>query len=334
MAEGTPAVTFDRKTSYGHRMVEKLDPWVLPWPRPRQLTLADSGRVLRWRGATPAQSPVLKKLRSLKARSQDRSRVRSWSTIERSSVLLGAWYAEAAPSERLPSRPGIAAPPRVRGALLSEFLNLGPQPEPAAVLAFAKRWGVLDGEVRGPREEPLRWWTDTIALFKALLVLVRNEGVRKDGGSPAQVAALEVMDQASGQLRPKLHLPPRLAAFIHFQAIGVRSPSGSLASSPAGMLEQVARACGVGPVLVDDENGGFVPYAGGGSLLGALAVDLVRVTSKPRDFALCPQCELLFQPKRRPPLGERAWCPECRERGASRHAADRARRDRERHTGA
>lgn len=68
----------------------------------------------------------------------------------------------------------------------------------------------------------------------------------------------------------------------------------------------------------------------GVGLWGALALELALKAAATAGLATCAGCGMLFEPRRLPSSGRRAWCPRCRERGLSAKQAKSDYRQRQR----
>jgi hypothetical protein len=71
----------------------------------------------------------------------------------------------------------------------------------------------------------------------------------------------------------------------------------------------------------------------GPSLLSYLALQVCLIAANQDAFAVCSHCQTQYTSKRAPKVGQRNYCPECRNKGIPVRMAQRARLARTRQTG-
>jgi len=225
--------------------------------------------------------------------------------------------------------------------LLRGFATLS-NAEPEAILAFAKKWGVLGlcchdmcvfhSPDRGclPREyelppgvppprartrehpgyaltglfwEPLSIWRTLAATFK--LILATASATRE--GRLVENA----ITTSGGAALSKMGIEAGMAR--QRLALGME-------------LNLQMRTFGVAPALTVTKSGADF-WFGYDGLAGAVAMTTFAAVAG-SSFGLCGGCGQVYEPTKRPREGEQQWCSKCRTRGHSRAAAARAYRHR------
>jgi predicted RNA-binding Zn-ribbon protein involved in translation (DUF1610 family) len=198
--------------------------------------------------------------------------------------------------------------------LVADFATLAAAP-PEAILQFARRWGVLG--------------------------LCQHRA----GGSPPLVAAGVLHSRLSAEVCRLSYaesleswryyadfiglLVNRAAALQKRHALSLRSTNAkNEVQSFVRQCDWVARYFGcLRPILVV-EDGRFEVKLGSHIATGlpaALASQLLFTLAGSAPLVTCASCGKLFPPRRRPPAGQRAYCPNCGIRAAWREAQSRRR---------
>jgi hypothetical protein len=202
--------------------------------------------------------------------------------------------------------PGLASTKRraTRG-LLERFIRLAdPRVRPERIEAFARTAGVFHHE-RGPGPgagvDSIDKWRETARFFGA--IVGAGADLRAGRWLPAEphwqhlARALDFDLEAAANRRGLLMLAYRTA--IHLYVL------------PSVELQAVVRSDGTVSIQL-----------GGGSLLGALAGELLRMLQgQERELSACAACGDLHQPRGQ--AGRRSFCTACRASGAPVRLAKR-----------
>jgi hypothetical protein len=209
--------------------------------------------------------------------------------------------------------------------LLQSFIRLADAPD-ERILAFARRWGVLElCEHDLPLRHLVSGWAHTDAPFYARSWCDYRQS--EPGGriwEPLSAwrtwarRAAATLNVAISFYRNKL---PPLEEWQSAISLGLRSPDDNepLPPTPSkGWLRLDHRIhawlglTGVVPRVV--RNRGVRPQItfGGTGLFGALSIQLMLAVCRTDGLAVCSSCASAFVPKRRPRHG-RAYCDDCRE---------------------
>lgn len=232
-------------------------------------------------------------------------------------------------------------PVRAQPGMLEAFANLA-KACPEAVVAYAKRWGVLNVCKHGivqtqrrpsinhsgyslPQEcpynqhcsrrvvrvkgqpyfaEPLQLWNDASERVSEILRL---------GGAFAAGKIRETRD-ADSILTPK--------ASGHPSALLARCPVDAMLT---GDLHLLVLMSGLAPEVRWE--GHLIFNVAARNMLQAVVFQTILSISRTDGFAICSACSKPFIPSRRPQKGRNSYCPDCGSRAAWR-VAQRKRRER------
>lgn len=211
---------------------------------------------------------------------------------------------------------------RAGAKLLEEFLGLGGQPG-ERVVAFARRWGVLGicehglPSTHNPPPRPPRVGTVPMTWCMPM---------RADKGWFWE--PLDVWQRLSTQFQAVLNL----AAQLHQGQLGstddwlvlyynmdipvpwwtrkIRADRAVL----TGVVNEWASISGI--QIVSDWRGEKTPTIGlsGGSLFGALILQLTMAVSRTEGLCVCSGCGTTYVPSRSPRADQRHYCDDCRGR--------------------
>lgn len=207
-----------------------------------------------------------------------------------------------------PPRPERGEWTRSGPKFLEAFLKLA-DAEPSAVLAYARRWGILTLPTAGsdlpPKmgSEPLSEWHSRAR--QAVAMLRAAEALNAGKPIPEDADRLLLFDPS---LLP-FDVPPEIAA------------RRGLIMTLESWLKKANVRLGLqwgkpGPEAVIRAD----------SLLGALAIQLLLAISQRAALVTCSGCGRFYFPKKRPQSGKRHYCDECGRTAALRDAQRERRR--------
>jgi hypothetical protein len=248
---------------------------------------------------------------------------------------------------------------RPKQGMLSEFVSLSALSEtefPRQVLAYARRWGVLeicdhglprshtsgcrpreaevpeppDGEMAGDWmvfREPLLAWR-VFANEAATILSLRDELRAGKTGSPEELQVLgRTLDRSGLPARDDWtigYLEQRRADADERSLQDRPARADALRSLLAVALNRWQRLGDVRPQLIW-RRGRQSPeeQVVGSGLFGALARALLQATVRQHGLAVCSSCGREYVPRRQPSPKRRRYCPTCTADGAPRRDADR-----------
>ena len=232
--------------------------------------------------------------------------------------------------------------------MLNEFVQLG-QADSDAILAFAKRWGVL----RVCEEHLLPQGHESVSrVTSACSTLGGMDGEWYHGYEPVYVwqllarQARALLDIASAvhqgkvasheDWSPIFENPvvcelPAIDETPRRQATSLRDERARVRS----VVNEWLYTGGVVPALEWRRETPDVELQSNG-LFGALAIQLLMAIGRTEKLFICTSCGVPYVPKRRPARGRRHYCENCGRRAAVRDAnaaLRRRRRDKDRREG-
>jgi hypothetical protein len=234
---------------------------------------------------------------------------------------LAFWWARV---ERVPggyrAAPGAEATTPGPG-LLASFVRLESAPV-GKILAFAKRWGALEICAHNlPRAHP------PMGRHPRATYLCEERRLPQGGEPIGHLESLAVWRYLARRIRLLLELaeglwrePPALGDAEVWESVHRHPPSDS-ASARHELSAGVNAMVQLGQVRV--WSAPTPPYVrvGGHDLFGALALQLLLVTSKSAGWATCSHCARPYAPTRRPQSGRLNYCPLCRAAGIPNRVA-------------
>jgi hypothetical protein len=236
---------------------------------------------------------------------------------------LAFWWARV---ERVPAgyraTPGAEATSPGPG-LLASFVHLESAPV-GKILAFAKRWGALEICAHNlPRAHP------PIGRYPRATYLCEERRCPQGGEPIGHLESIAVWRYLARRMHLVLELaeglwrePPALGDAEVWESVHRRPPSDP-ASARVELSAGVNALVQLGQVRV--WSAPTPPYVrvGGHDLFGALALQLLLVTSKSAGWATCSNCARPYAPTRRPQSGRLNYCPLCRAAGVPNRVAAR-----------
>lgn len=236
---------------------------------------------------------------------------------------LAFWWARV---EEVPGgyRAMLDAQPTTPGpGLLASFVRLESAPVDK-ILAFAVQWGALQICAHNlPRAHP-----PTGRYPRAAYVC--EDRRRPKGGEPiGHLESIAVWRYLARRIRLLLELaeglwrePPAIGDPKVWESVH-RRPPAEAASARGELSAGVNALVQLGQVRV--WSAPTPPYVrvGGHDVFGALALQLLLVTSKSAGWATCSHCARPYAPTRRPQSGRLNYCPLCREAGIPNRMAAR-----------
>lgn len=233
---------------------------------------------------------------------------------------------ESVPGRRTASRP----------ELFEEFVRLADRPA-ESIRDYARRWGVLGICKHGlplthnPPPVPYPLTPVAMTWCRPMPWKERPRRNQERFWEP-----LEAWRRYSRQSRAILNI----AGYLHggkvgrlndWRAIYYRLPEGdaipywkqSVSNDWSGVCHIVNEWLAIARVRVElaRDDGRPVVQLGGGTLLGAIALQLALAISRTDGLAICSGCGVSYMPTRCPSAGRRRYCQACRKAGAPGRAA-------------